>query len=32
PMPLRDFPKWLAGSQPPGTRHNGHVTPVMPLR
>lgn len=32
PMPLRDFPKWLAGSQPPPARHNGHITPVMPLR
>lgn len=32
PMPLCDFPQWLAGSQPPATRHNGHITPVMPLR
>ncbi|MDU7620728.1 MAG: cyclic diguanylate phosphodiesterase [Escherichia coli] len=32
PMPLRDFPKWLAGSQPPPARHNGHITPIMPLR
>lgn len=32
PMPLRDFPKWLAGSQPPSARHNGHITPIMPLR
>ncbi|EFB3348529.1 putative cyclic diguanylate phosphodiesterase (EAL) domain protein [Escherichia coli H605] len=32
PMPLRDFPKWLAGSQPPPARHNGHITPVMPFR
>lgn len=32
PMPLRDFPKWLAASnrRPPG--HNGHITPIMPLR
>lgn len=32
PMPLRDFPKWLAGGQPPPARHNGHITPIMPLR
>lgn len=32
PMPLRDFPKWLAGSQPPPARHNGHITPIMSLR
>ncbi|PZT64045.1 hypothetical protein DNQ45_24530, partial [Escherichia coli] len=32
PMPLRDFPKWLASSQPPPARHNGHITPIMPLR
>ena len=32
PMPLRDFPKWLAGIQPPPARHNGHITPIMPLR
>ncbi|MDU7285964.1 MAG: Rtn protein, partial [Escherichia coli] len=32
PMPLCDFPKWLAGSQPPPARHNGHITPIMPLR
>lgn len=33
PMPLRDFPKWLAGSTPPPTRHNGrHSMPVMPFR
>lgn len=28
PMPLCDFPKWLAGSQPPPARHNGHITPL----
>ncbi|HCS2831141.1 TPA: Rtn protein, partial [Shigella flexneri] len=27
-----DFPKWLAGSQPPPARHNGHITPIMSLR
>lgn len=32
PMPLRDFPKWLAGSQPPPARRNGRMTPVTPLR
>ncbi|EPO2818691.1 Rtn protein, partial [Shigella flexneri] len=26
------FPKWLAGSQPPPARHNGHITPIMSLR
>lgn len=28
PMPLRDFPQWLAGRQPPPARHNGRVAPV----
>ena len=33
PMPLRDFPKWLAGSTPPPARHNGrHSMPIMPFR
>lgn len=32
PMPLRDFPQWLAGSQPPTARHNGQVAPAMPVR
>lgn len=32
PMPLHDFPQWLAGSAPPPARHNGHMTPVMPFR
>ena len=32
PMPLRDFPKWLAGSSPPPAPHNGHMMPLMPLR
>jgi EAL domain-containing protein (putative c-di-GMP-specific phosphodiesterase class I) len=32
PMPLRDFPKWLAGSSPPPAPHNGHILPLMPLR
>ena len=33
PMPLRDFPKWLAGSTPPPARHNGHhIMPIMPFR
>ncbi|MRS89235.1 EAL domain-containing protein [Enterobacteriaceae bacterium RIT714] len=32
PMPLRDFPKWLAESSPPPARHNRHIMPVMPLR
>ena len=31
PMPVEDFPQWLAGSLPP-PRHNGRMTPVMPLR
>lgn len=33
PMPLRDFPKWLAGSStPPPARHNGRIMPAMPFR
>ena len=32
PMPLRDFPQWLAGSQPPPPRHNGRMAPVIPWR
>ncbi|HDR2891468.1 TPA: cyclic diguanylate phosphodiesterase [Enterobacter asburiae] len=32
PMPLREFPEWLAGSSPPPARHNGHIVPLMPLR
>ncbi|ELE9689685.1 MULTISPECIES: EAL domain-containing protein [Enterobacter] len=32
PMPLRDFPQWLAGSAPPPAQHNGHIVPLMPLR
>lgn len=32
PMPLREFPKWLAESHPPPAHHNGHVVPLMPLR
>lgn len=33
PMPLRDFPQWLAGSStPPPARHNGHIMPAMPFR
>ncbi len=32
PMPLREFPKWLAGSTPPPAHHNGHIVPLMPLR
>ncbi|MGX5108765.1 EAL domain-containing protein [Enterobacter cloacae] len=32
PMPLRDFPQWLAESAPPPARHNGHIVPLMPLR
>ncbi|MCU6425185.1 cyclic diguanylate phosphodiesterase [Enterobacter sichuanensis] len=32
PMPLRDFPDWLAGRSPPPARHNGHIVPLMPLR
>ena len=32
PMPLREFPKWLAGSHPPPAHHNGHIVPLMPLR
>nr|WP_318381360.1 EAL domain-containing protein [uncultured Enterobacter sp.] len=32
PMPIKEFPKWLAGSPPPPARHNGHMMPLMPLR
>ena len=32
PMPLRDFPQWLAESSPPPAHHNGHIVPLMPLR
>lgn len=32
PMPLHDFPQWLAGSLPPPAKHNGRMTPVIPLR
>ena len=32
PMPLRDFPKWLAESSSPPAPHNGHIMPFMPLR
>jgi len=32
PMPLREFPKWLAESSPPPAHHNGHIVPLMPLR
>lgn len=31
PMPLREFPKWLAESSPPPAHHNGHIMPFMPL-
>lgn len=31
PMPLRDFPGWLAGSSPPPAPHNGQIMPAMPL-
>ena len=31
PMPLRDFPEWLAGSSPPPAPHNGQIMPAMPL-
>ena len=32
PMPLREFPTWLAGSSPPPAQHNGHIVPLMPMR
>ncbi len=32
PMPLKDFPKWLAGSTPPPATYSGHVMPMTPLR
>ncbi|EHM47468.1 EAL domain-containing protein (putative c-di-GMP-specific phosphodiesterase class I) [Yokenella regensburgei] len=31
PMPLRDFPQWLAGNQPPPRQHSGHPVPHMPM-
>ncbi|EED2921956.1 Diguanylate phosphodiesterase [Salmonella enterica subsp. diarizonae] len=30
PMPISEFPQWLAGSAPPPARHNGQVMPAMP--
>ncbi|WP_039056592.1 EAL domain-containing protein [Enterobacter sp. Bisph1] len=31
PMPVKDFPAWLAGrTSPPSERHNEHVAPLMP--
>lgn len=30
PMPLAEFPGWLAGSAPPPAAQNGHHRPVMP--
>jgi sensor c-di-GMP phosphodiesterase-like protein len=32
PMPLKDFPRWLAESSPPPAPRNGHIVPIMPLR
>ncbi|HFZ8993159.1 TPA: EAL domain-containing protein [Citrobacter freundii] len=33
PMPLKDFPQWLAsGGNPPASRHNQPVAHAMPLR
>lgn len=32
PMPLREFPKWLAESSSPPAQHNGRIVPLMPLR
>lgn len=32
PMPLREFPTWLAESASPPARHNGHIVPLLPLR
>jgi len=32
PMPLKDFPKWLAESSPPPAQRNGHILRIMPLR
>lgn len=30
PMPLRDFPQWLAESSPPPATHNGTMMPLLP--
>jgi FOG: EAL domain len=30
PMPLRDFPRWLAESSPPPPPHNGNMMPSLP--
>ncbi|EBU1659670.1 EAL domain-containing protein, partial [Salmonella enterica] len=30
PMPISEFPQWLAGSAPPPTRHNGQIMSAMP--
>jgi sensor c-di-GMP phosphodiesterase-like protein len=32
PMPLREFPQWLAESSSPPAPRNGHIVPLMPLR
>ncbi|MFP2469651.1 EAL domain-containing protein [Pseudescherichia vulneris] len=29
PMPLAEFPRWLAGGTPPPKEHNGHILPVI---
>ncbi|HCN97990.1 MAG TPA: Rtn protein [Leclercia sp.] len=30
PMPLRDFPQWLAESSPPPPPHSGNMMPSLP--
>ncbi|EBY0374793.1 cyclic diguanylate phosphodiesterase [Salmonella enterica subsp. enterica serovar Toulon] len=30
PMPISEFPQWLAGSAPPPARHNGQIMSAMP--
>ncbi|WP_436876608.1 EAL domain-containing protein [Siccibacter turicensis] len=32
PMPLREFPQWLAGRTRPPARHNGQAIPVLPVQ
>ncbi|WP_312946661.1 EAL domain-containing protein [Superficieibacter sp.] len=32
PMPINEFPQWLAESSPPALRQNRHPRPIIPLR